>query len=50
VPNVLAEMGIKAELKHNPQGLVKKAAIATAVVGVAYYLLKSESPRRRNYR
>lgn len=40
VPNVLGEMGIKSEWKHNPQGLVKKAAIATAVVGTAYYLLK----------
>lgn len=40
VPNVLGEMGIKAEWKHNPAGLVRKAAIATAVVGVGYYLLK----------
>lgn len=40
VPNVLAEMGIKAELKHNPAGLAKKAAVVTAVAGVAYLLLK----------
>lgn len=40
VPNVLGEMGIKSEWKHNPQGLVKKAAIATAVVGTAYFLLR----------
>jgi hypothetical protein len=39
VPNVLGEMGIKAEWKHNPAGLVKKAAIATAVVGTAVYLM-----------
>ena len=46
VPNILGEMGIKSELKHNPAGLVKKAAIAGAVVGTAYYLLN----RRNRYR
>ncbi|MDR5733353.1 hypothetical protein QCE47_13515 [Caballeronia sp. LZ025] len=33
VPNVLGEMGIRSELRHNPAGLVRKALIATAVVG-----------------
>lgn len=33
VPNVLAEMGVRAELRHNPAGLVRKALVATAVVG-----------------
>ena len=40
VPNVLGEMGIKAEWRHNRAGLVRKAAVATAVAGAAYYLLK----------
>ena len=40
VPNVLAEMGIKAEWEHNQVGLVKKVAVAGAVAGAAYYLLK----------
>jgi hypothetical protein len=40
VPNVLAEMGIKAEWEHNRAGLVKKAAIAGAVVGTAVYLMR----------
>jgi hypothetical protein len=40
VPNVLAEMGIKSEWQHNKAGLVKKAAIATAVVGAAVYLMR----------
>ncbi len=40
IPNVLAEMGIKAEWRHNKAGLVRKAAIATAIVGVGYYLLQ----------
>ena len=33
VPNVLAEMGIRSELRHNPARPAIKAAIATAVVG-----------------
>jgi len=40
VPNVFAEMGIKAEWQHNRAGLVKKAAIAGAVVGMAVYLMR----------
>ncbi len=46
VPNVLGEMGIKAEWQHNPVGLVKKAAVATAVVGIAYYLLQRRGATR----
>jgi hypothetical protein len=45
VPNVLGEMGIKAEMKHNPAGLVKKAFIAGAVVGTAVYLMKGRKQR-----
>ena len=41
VPNILGEMGVGAELRHNPAGFVRKAAVATAVVGVGYYLLRS---------
>ena len=40
VPNVLAEMGIKSEWEHNRAGLVKKVAIAGAVVGTAVYLMR----------
>ena len=40
VPNVFAEMGIKSEWQHNPGGLIKKAAIAGAVVGTAIYLMR----------
>lgn len=49
VPNVLGEMGIKAELKHNPAGLAKKALITTAVVGAAWYLLKSRDRDEGRY-
>jgi hypothetical protein len=45
IPNVLGEMGIKAELKHNPAGLAKKALIATAVVGGACYLMQRRRAR-----
>lgn len=43
LPNVLAEMGIKAEWEHNRAGLVRKVAIAGAVTGLAVYLLKRRS-------
>ena len=46
IPNILGEMGIKAELKHNPAGLAKKALITTAVVGAAWYLLKRRDEDR----
>ena len=46
VPNVLGEMGIKAEWQHNRVGLAKKAAVATAVVGIGYYLLKRRGMNR----
>jgi hypothetical protein len=45
VPNVLGEMGIKAEWQHNPAGLVKKAAIASALVGAAWYLMHRPKER-----
>lgn len=46
VPNVLAEMGIKSEWKYNKKGLVTKIAIASALAGTAYLLMKNrrESP------
>jgi hypothetical protein len=45
VPNVLGEMGIKAELKHNPAGLAKKALITGAVVGGVWYLMQRRRDR-----
>ncbi len=47
VPNVFGEMGIKAEWQHNPAGLVRKAAVATAVVGIGYYLFSRRTSRRQ---
>jgi hypothetical protein len=45
LPNVLGEMGIRSELRHNPAGLVRKALVATTVVGGIMLLLQ----RRRSY-
>jgi hypothetical protein len=40
VPNVLGEMGIKAEWAHNRAGLIKKAVIAGAVLGTVAVLMR----------
>lgn len=50
VPNILGEMGIKSEMKHNPAGLAKKALIATAVVGAAVYLMQRRDRDDAGYR
>jgi hypothetical protein len=46
VPNILGEMGIKSEWRHNKAGLAKKVAIAGAVGAAAYYLLKRRDNER----
>lgn len=45
VPNVLAEMGIKAEFQHNKAGLARKALIGTALIGGAWYLMNRRRDR-----
>lgn len=50
VPNVLGEMGVKAEMKHNPAGLAQKALIAGAVVGIGYWLLTRDKEEDRSPR
>jgi hypothetical protein len=45
VPNVLREMGIRAELQYNPYGLLKKAAVTTAVAGGIWYLMTHRARR-----
>lgn len=44
VPNIPKEMGLKAELRHNPAGLAKKVAITGVAVALLAAYLKS---RRR---
>jgi hypothetical protein len=46
VPNIFAEMGIRAEWRYNRAGLVRKVVIASAVAGAGYWLVK----RRRTGR
>ncbi|MDB5958949.1 MAG: hypothetical protein JWP59_243 [Massilia sp.] len=46
VPNVLGEMGIKAEWQYNKAGLARKAAVGALVLGAGYYLLKQRGDRR----
>lgn len=45
VPNLFREMGGPAEWRYNRTGLVKKALVAGAVVGVAAYLLRQRRHR-----
>ncbi|MES1983061.1 MAG: hypothetical protein V4443_11390 [Pseudomonadota bacterium] len=45
VPNIFAEMGGRAEFRYNPAGFARKAAVAAAVVGISYYLIKRRSSR-----
>jgi hypothetical protein len=45
VPNIPGEMGIRAELRHNKLGLAKKVAVAGAVSGVLYLLLRSSGKK-----
>ncbi|MEG3085669.1 hypothetical protein U1707_18675 [Sphingomonas sp. PB2P12] len=40
VPNIPAEMGIRAEWQHNKKGLAKKVAVAAAVSYVTYLLFQ----------
>ncbi len=42
IPNIFAEKGMKAELKHNPKGLAKRVLVTLAVTSIAYALLKGK--------
>jgi len=46
IPNIPAEMGIRAELRHNRAGLVRKAAITVAILLAARALLNGRTPPR----
>lgn len=46
VPNVYAEMGGRAEVRHNPLGAAKKALVLTALIGGAYLFFTRGSDRR----
>jgi hypothetical protein len=46
VPNIYAEMGGPAELRHNPAGAARKALVVGAVLGVGYVLWRRRGRRR----
>lgn len=48
VPNLFKEMGLKAELKHNPVRFASRIGVA-AVAGVGLYLLLKPKPKRRTW-
>jgi hypothetical protein len=45
IPNIFAEKGMKAELKHNPKGFAKRMLVTVAVASFAYALLSKKSKR-----
>ena len=45
IPNIFAEKGMKAEVKHNPKGFAKKVLVTLAVTSIAYALLKGKSKK-----
>ena len=45
IPNIFAEMGIKAEWQYNRAGLIRKAVVTSAVIGAGYLLLKRRDER-----
>lgn len=45
IPNIFAEQGMKAELKHNPRGLAKRILVTVAVASIAYAMLSKKSKR-----
>lgn len=46
IPNIPKEMGVPAEWKHNKAGLVKKVAVAAAIGGAIYLLVRSRRDER----
>lgn len=45
IPNVFAEMGGPAELRHNPAGVARKALVVGAVLGIGYLYLTRDRGR-----
>ena len=43
IPNIFAEKGMKAELKHNPKGFATRLAITILVTTVVIYALKNKN-------
>jgi hypothetical protein len=50
VPNIFAEKGMKADLKYNRAGLVKKVVVVAAVTAAIVVLVSAKKKSRRSYR
>lgn len=50
VPNIPAEMGLRAELAHNRAGFARKVAVSGAVLAVGWLALQVMAPRREGRR
>lgn len=46
IPNILGEMGARAEWKYNRAGFVRKALVASALVGLAVYAVRRRRAQR----
>ena len=49
IPNIVAEMGAKAELKHNPVGFTVKSAVVAGAIWGTYHLITGRSRRARRW-
>lgn len=46
VPNIFGEMGMRAEIKHNPVRMAQKVLIASAAIGLGCYLIGRKRRRK----
>jgi len=44
-PNIIREMGLASEWRHNRQGVIKAAAITAVALGAAYLLARRRRMR-----
>jgi hypothetical protein len=49
IPNIPAELGVRADIQHNMPGFLRKVAITGAVAALAYAIARTRSVPR-NYR
>jgi hypothetical protein len=50
IPNIFAEKGMKADLKFNREGLVKKAVVAVAITAAIVMLVSAKKKPKKRYR
>jgi hypothetical protein len=45
IPNIFAEMGLKAEWKYNRQGFIRKSLLVSGIVAGGYLMMRSRRSR-----